>query len=61
LAGNTEFEGYSQQPHTSDKIQPRQDNVQFAGMVESMDESLGRILSKLEELELADNTIVVFF
>jgi arylsulfatase A-like enzyme len=61
LAGSTEFEGYSQLPHNSVKIKQRQDNVQFAGMVESMDESLGRILSKLEELELADNTIVVFF
>lgn len=31
------------------------------GMVENMDENIGRILSKLEELHVSDHTIVVFF
>ena len=37
-----------------------QDNVEFAGMLETTDESLGRIRAKLQELGLADNTIVIF-
>jgi len=48
-------------PNRTVKIKQFQDNVQFAGMVESVDESLGRVLSKLEELGLEDNTIVIFF
>lgn len=37
-----------------------QDNPEFASMVEAMDENVGRLLDKLEELELDDNTVVVF-
>jgi len=37
-----------------------QDNVEFAGMLEATDQSLGRIRTKLEELGLAENTIVIF-
>ena len=43
------------------KISQRQDNIEFAGMVESMDESLGRVRAKLTELGIADNTIIIFF
>ena len=43
------------------KIKQRQDNTEFAGMVESVDESFGRVLAKLEQLGLDDNTIVIFF
>ncbi len=38
----------------------RQDHPTYAGMVESTDESVGRILDKLEELGIADRTAVVF-
>jgi arylsulfatase A len=48
-------------PQHTVKIKQRQDNVEFAAMVEAMDESLGRVLSKLETLGLSDNTIVIFF
>ena len=48
-------------PGRTVKIKQFQDNVQFAGMVESVDESLGRVLSKLEELKLEENTIVILF
>ncbi|MDH3650126.1 MAG: sulfatase [Saprospiraceae bacterium] len=48
-------------PGRTVKIKQTQDNVQFAGMVESVDESLGRVLAKLDELDLQDNTIVIFF
>jgi len=47
----------------SKKTDPRgkQDNAIMGAMIESMDKSLGRILDKLEELNLSDNTILVFF
>jgi len=32
----------------------------YAGMVEAMDNAVGTVLQKLEELELADNTIIIF-
>ena len=38
----------------------RQDHPTYAGMVESMDESVGRIDEALSELGLSENTIVVF-
>ncbi|MHC4867403.1 MAG: sulfatase [Planctomycetota bacterium] len=37
-----------------------QDHPVFAGMVESVDQSVGRVLNKLDELSLAENTIVIF-
>lgn len=36
-------------------------NAKYAAMLESVDESIGRVLAKLDELELADNTVVIFF
>ncbi len=42
------------------KVKQFQDNVQFAAMVESIDESFGRILTRLKELGLDQRTIVVF-
>ncbi len=39
----------------------REAQVQYASMVESVDRSLGRILNKLEELGMADNTLVIFW
>ncbi|MBC8326270.1 MAG: sulfatase [Verrucomicrobia subdivision 3 bacterium] len=41
-------------------VKQQQDNVEFAGMLEATDESLGRIRAKLNELGLAENTIVIF-
>ena len=38
----------------------RQDNADYASMVYAMDENVGRLLSKLDELKLADRTIVIF-
>jgi arylsulfatase A-like enzyme len=32
----------------------------YAGMIASVDESVGRVLAKLDELKLADNTLVIF-
>lgn len=38
----------------------RQSNPTYAAMVESMDESVGRVLKTLDDLKLADNTLVIF-
>ncbi|MDN5200000.1 sulfatase [Fulvivirgaceae bacterium BMA10] len=38
-----------------------QDNPKYAAMVHSTDQSLGRVLKKLKELDLDENTIVIFF
>ena len=38
----------------------RQGNPTYAAMVESVDESVGRVMKKLEELDLAENTLVIF-
>lgn len=55
------YEGFSVLPNRTVKIKQQQDNVHFAAMVESLDESVGRVLDKLKELGLEDNTIVIFF
>jgi len=39
----------------------KQDNAIMGAMIESMDKSLGRIMDKLDELKLAENTILIFF
>ncbi len=36
-------------------------NAKYAAMIESMDNSAGSVLAKLDELELSDETIVIFF
>ena len=51
---------YKLLPHRTVKIKQHQDNAEFAAMVESMDESLGLIRGKLEELGIAENTIIIF-
>ncbi|MBY0459643.1 MAG: sulfatase, partial [Gemmataceae bacterium] len=38
----------------------RQSNPVYAAMVESMDEAVGRVLKKLDDLKLGDNTLVIF-
>jgi len=55
------FSGFKVLPQRTVKIKQHQDNAEFAGMVESMDESLGRVMKKLKDLGLDDNTIVIFF
>jgi arylsulfatase A-like enzyme len=57
---NDEFRGFKAFPNRTVKIKQHQDNVQFAAMVESLDESVGRIISRLKELGLDRNTIVIF-
>lgn len=44
------------------KLKPglRHTNVTYAAMIESLDAAVGRVLTKLDELKLADHTIVAF-
>src|SRR5204863_4940370 len=37
-----------------------QSNAVYAAMIQSVDESVGRIIKKLDELRLSDQTIIVF-
>ncbi len=37
-----------------------QDNAAYASMIQALDENIGRLMNKLDELKLVDNTIVVF-
>ncbi|MFC1639379.1 sulfatase, partial [Gemmatimonadota bacterium] len=41
-------------------VKQNQDHAAYAGMVQSVDESVGRVLETIERLGVADNTIVVF-
>jgi len=43
------------------KVRLVQKHAVYAAMVESMDTAVGRVLDKLEELGIADNTVVCFF
>ena len=61
LLNEKHYEEFSVLPNRIVKIKQNQDNIQFAAMVESLDESVGRVLDKLEELGLDENTIVIFF
>ena len=55
-------------PHEGPKFVPEgqrqarqvQDHAVYAGMMQSLDESLGRVMDKLWELGLEDNTAVIF-
>ena len=38
-----------------------QSNAAYAAMIESTDEGVGRIMDKLDELQIADDTVVIFF
>ncbi len=60
LINEPEYAEHKVLPNRTVKIKQIQDNPEFAGMVESVDESLGRVLAKLEELGLEENTIVIF-
>lgn len=61
LIEQPQYRGYQVLPQRTVKIKQKQDNVQFAAMVEAMDESLGRVVDKLKATGLIDNTIVIFF
>lgn len=43
------------------KTKRRQDNPRYATMVDAVDQSIHTVLAKLDELEITDNTVVVFY
>ncbi|HSG70955.1 MAG TPA: sulfatase, partial [Planctomycetaceae bacterium] len=49
-------EKYQQKPRTE-----HHSNAKYAAMIESVDDSVGRVLAKLDELNLTENTVVIFF
>ena len=55
------FQDYKVLPERTVKIKQHQDNIEFAAMVESMDESLGKIVDHIDQLGLTDSTLIVFF
>ncbi|MDR0697974.1 MAG: sulfatase [Tannerella sp.] len=61
LLNHPEYRDFKVLPQRTVKIRQHQDNPQFAAMVESVDESLGRVMAKLSELGLDDNTVIIFF
>jgi arylsulfatase A-like enzyme len=61
LLKDKRYTGYGNLPDRVVKVKQFQDNPQFAAMVESVDESMKRVLSKLKELGLDGKTIVIFF
>lgn len=61
LLEDKRYAGYRNLPNRIVKIKQLQDNPQFAAMVESVDESFGRVLQKLKDLKLDENTIIIFF
>jgi len=42
------------------KVRVRQDHATYAAMVESLDRAVGRVLNRLDELNLRDSTAIVF-
>ncbi|MDR2057878.1 MAG: sulfatase [Dysgonamonadaceae bacterium] len=56
-----DHEGYRIFSDRTVKIKQHQDNVEFASMVESMDESFGRVLNELKKWGIDDHTIVIFY
>jgi arylsulfatase A-like enzyme len=48
-------------PEHDGRSRTRQDNPEYASMIAAVDDSVGAILQKLEQLDLADNTVVFFF
>jgi arylsulfatase A-like enzyme len=53
-------EGPREVPVHDHKARAVQDHPVYAGMVQEMDEAVGRILKKLDDLKLAERTVVIF-
>jgi arylsulfatase A len=53
-------EKYSQKPGAGEGPKAPRNNVHLAAQLESIDEGVGMIMEKLEQLGLAENTVVIF-
>lgn len=56
----SEWEIHGCHSHLQSEEELRKDVALYYGMVTFMDEHIGKILNKLEELELLDNTLIMF-
>ncbi len=54
------FEGPDYIEQGGGRNKQHQDNADYAGMVENVDENVGRLLQKLKDLNIDKNTIIVF-
>lgn len=54
------FKGPRFVPEGKRKARQIQDHPVYSGMIQSMDESVGRVMNKLGELGVADNTAIIF-
>jgi arylsulfatase A-like enzyme len=45
----------------AEKAAGEQKNPVYAAMIESLDQGVGKLVARLEQLKIADNTIIVFF
>lgn len=61
LLADAKYQGFRVLPQRLVKIKQHQDNASFAGMIESMDQSFGRVLAQLKKLGIEQHTIVIFF
>lgn len=59
-AKTVEFKGDRFIPEGERKARQVQDHAIYAGMVEALDLAVGKVLDKLDELNLSENTVVVF-
>ena len=59
-ARSVRHEGPAWVPEGSRLARQVQDHAVYAGMVEAMDQAVGKVLAALDRLGLADNTIVIF-
>lgn len=53
-------EKYKQKAKSFDNTRDENMNPVYAGMIESLDDSVGRVLKQLEDLGIADNTVIIF-
>ncbi len=53
-------EKYTKKAETFQNTRNEKVNPRYAGMIESLDDSVGRILEKLDSAGLAENTVVIF-
>lgn len=56
LSGNKEF--YND-PSGTGTVKIKQDNTTYAAMIQSVDESVGRIMKTLKQLKIEDNTVII--
>ena len=56
--GDDEKKAFREEHQSFTKL--KQDDPVYAAMIKSVDESLGRVMGKLQKLGLSDNTIVIF-